>query len=54
MSLKITTKLVEESKISSFDSENIVFGHVFTDHMFSCDFRNNEWQNFRLEPFDNI
>lgn len=54
MSLKITTKLVEESKISSFDSENIVFGHVFTDHMFSCDFRNNEWQNFRLEPFDKI
>jgi len=54
MSLKITTKLVEESNISSFDPENIVFGRVFTDHMFSCDFRNNEWQDFRIEPFGKI
>ncbi len=54
MSLKITTKLVEESNISSFDPENIVFGRVFTDHMFSCDFRNNQWQDFRIEPFGKI
>lgn len=54
MSLKITTKLVEESKISSFDPENIVFGRVFTDHMFSCDFKDNQWQNFRIEPFGKI
>lgn len=54
MSLKITTKLVEESRISSFDPENIIFGRVFTDHMFSCDFKNNEWQDFRIEPFGKI
>jgi branched-chain amino acid aminotransferase len=54
MSLKITTKLVEESNISSFDPENIVFGRVFTDHMFSCDFKNNQWQDFRIEPFGKI
>ncbi len=54
MSLKITTKLAEESNISSFDPENIVFGRVFTDHMFSCDFRNNQWQDFRIEPFGKI
>lgn len=54
MSLKITTKLVEHSNISSFDPENIVFGRVFTDHMFICDFKNNEWKNFRIEPFGKI
>jgi len=54
MSLKITTKLVEKSKISTFDPENIVFGKVFTDHMFSCDYSNGEWQNFRIEPFGKI
>lgn len=54
MSLQITTKLVEESKISSFDPENIVFGRIFTDHMFSCNFRNGEWQDFKIEPFGKI
>ncbi len=54
MSLKITTNLVEESKISSFDPDNIVFGRVFTDHMFSCDFVNGEWTNFRIDPFGKI
>jgi branched-chain amino acid aminotransferase len=54
MSLKITTKLVEQSNISSYDPENIVFGRVFTDHMFTCDFRNNQWQDFRIEPFGKI
>lgn len=54
MSLKITTNLVEESKISSFDPDNIVFGRVFTDHMFSCDYINGEWTNFRIDPFGKI
>lgn len=54
MSLKITTNLVEESRISSFDPDNIVFGRVFTDHMFSCDYVNGQWQNFRIDPFGKI
>lgn len=54
MSLKINTNLVEHSKISSFDPNHIVFGRVFTDHMFSCDFVNNEWKNLRIEPFGKI
>jgi branched-chain amino acid aminotransferase len=54
MSLKITTKLIEESKISSFDPENIVFGRTFSDHMFACDFIDNTWQNFRIQPFGKI
>lgn len=54
MSLKITTNLIEESKISSFDPVNIVFGKVFTDHMFSCDYHNGQWQNFRIDPFGKI
>jgi branched-chain amino acid aminotransferase len=54
MSLKITTNQIEESRISSFDPENIVFGRVFTDHMFSCDFKNGQWQDFRIEPFGKI
>lgn len=54
MSLKITTNLVEESRISSFDPDNIVFGRLFSDHMFSCDYVNGQWQNFRIDPFGKI
>ena len=54
MSLKITINLTEDSKISSFDAENIKFGQVFTDHMFACDYINHEWQNFRINPFGKI
>ena len=54
MSLKITINLTEDSKISSFDAENIKFGQVFTDHMFACDYINHEWQNFRIDPFGKI
>ena len=54
MSLNITTKLIEESRISSFDPENIVFGKIFTDHMFSCDYSNGTWGDFRIEPFGKI
>ncbi|MCC6818357.1 MAG: branched-chain amino acid aminotransferase [Bacteroidia bacterium] len=54
MSLKITTNLVEESRISSFDPDNIVFGQLFSDHMFSCDYANGQWQNFRIDPFGKI
>lgn len=54
MSLKININPVEESRISTFDPNHIVFGRVFTDHMFACDFVNNEWQNLRIEPFGKI
>lgn len=54
MSFKITTKPVEESKISSFDPEHIVFGRTFTDHMFSCDYVGGKWQNLVIEPFGKI
>ncbi|MBC7425834.1 MAG: branched-chain amino acid aminotransferase [Bacteroidia bacterium] len=54
MSLQITTKLVKESRINSFDFNNIVFGRVFTDHNFICDYSNGEWKNPRIEPFGKI
>lgn len=54
MSFKININLIEDSKISSFDPDNIVFGRLFSDHMFSCDYINGEWQNLKIEPFGKI
>lgn len=54
MSFKITINPTENSKISDFDPNNISFGKIFTDHMFICDYYNNEWHDFRIEPFGKI
>lgn len=54
MSLKITINHIENSKISSFDNKNIVFGKIFTDHMFIADYQNGQWTNLRIEPYGKI
>ncbi|MDI1235776.1 MAG: branched-chain amino acid aminotransferase [bacterium] len=54
MSVKITINHVEQTKISSYDIENVEFGKVFTDHMFSVDYIGGVWQNSRIEPFGKI
>lgn len=42
---------VSESKISEIDFDNLQFGRVFTDHMFSCDFVDGEWQTPQILPY---
>ncbi len=42
---------ISESKISEIDFDNLQFGRVFTDHMFSCDFVDGEWQTPQILPY---
>ena len=42
---------LETSKITAVDFDNLTFGRTFTDHMFICDFENNEWQTPRIIPY---
>ncbi len=42
---------VDYSKIDSIDFENLSFGTIFTDHMFTCDFRNGQWQKPAITPY---
>ena len=39
------------SKIDAVDFDNLIFGRIFTDHMFICDFENNEWQTPKIIPY---
>ncbi len=41
----------ENSKIDSVDFNNLDFGKVFTDHMFSCDFKDGKWQTPKVMPY---
>lgn len=54
MSFKININTTTNSKISSFDFDNIAFGKVFTDHMFICDYYDGQWQDPRILPFGKI
>ncbi|MBP2834178.1 branched-chain amino acid aminotransferase [Aquimarina sp. U1-2] len=42
---------VNESKIGQVDFENLNFGKIFTDHMFTCDYRDGAWQTPKIEPY---
>jgi len=42
---------VQTSKLPSIDYENLQFGKQFSDHMFTADYKNGAWQNFKIEPF---
>ncbi len=50
--IKITK--TENSRINEVDFDNIPFGKVFSDHMFSMDYANGEWSNFEITPFQNL
>jgi len=51
---KIKIQKVGQSKISQVNFENIQFGKQFSDHMFTAEYRNGEWRNLRIEPFQPI
>ncbi|WP_111683480.1 branched-chain amino acid aminotransferase [Winogradskyella tangerina] len=48
---KITIEKSQTSKINDVDFENLMFGRVFTDHMFVCDFEDGKWQNPKIMPY---
>lgn len=47
--MKIEKTLV--SKYSQVDFENLAFGSVFTDHMFICQYNNEQWQTPKVMPY---
>lgn len=42
------------SRIDEIDFNNISFGNHCSDHMFFSEFRNGEWKNSIIKPFENI
>ncbi len=38
------------SRIGDVDFNNLAFGVEFTDHIFTADYQNGQWQNYRIEP----
>lgn len=55
MNTDLTTKFVVEkaksSRINEVDFDNLLFGRVFTDHMFECDYVDGAWQTPTIKPY---
>lgn len=48
---KIQIQKVEKSRIDQVDFDKIIFGNVFTDHMFECDYKDGAWHNPTIRPY---
>lgn len=49
---KIDFLPVKESRLSQVDFSNMIFGKVYSDHMFVADYTDGQWKDFRVEPYD--
>jgi branched-chain amino acid aminotransferase len=47
-------KKIDSSRINSVDFENLNFGAVFSDHMFTCDYVDGKWINPEIIPYQPI
>jgi len=54
MSRTISVNLTSKSHIHEVDFNNLPFGRVFSDHMFVADYKNGEWVDLRIVPFQNF
>ena len=52
--LSIKLDLVEQSRLSEIDFDNLQFGKAFSDHMFIVDYDNGEWGTPVIKPFGAI
>ena len=50
----IVKHLASSSRISSVDLSNPVFGKECSDHMFTAEYNNGQWNNPQIVPFANI
>ena len=51
---KIAIQKTEKSRLAETDLENVKFGRVFSDHMFTMDFVDGSWRKPSIVPFANL
>lgn len=50
----IQVEKVKTSRKSEIDFDTVQFGRVFSDHMFTADYADGKWGDFKIIPFGNI
>ncbi|MEL7021828.1 MAG: branched-chain amino acid aminotransferase [Bacteroidota bacterium] len=54
MKNNIQIQTVKESRLKNVDFNSIPFGRTFSDHMFVSEYKDGEWVNPRIVPFENF
>ncbi|MEM1327489.1 MAG: branched-chain amino acid aminotransferase [Bacteroidota bacterium] len=52
MQHNIRIEQVTQSRLPSVNFDELQFGRTFTDHIFIADYKNEQWQDARVVPFD--
>ena len=52
--LDIAFQKTSKSKLNDLDVNNVEFGRVFSDHMFTADFKGGQWTDHRIIPYGNL
>ena len=50
----IQIEKIINSKLPSVDFDNLQFGKVYSDHMFTADYKDGKWQDLKIMPFGPI
>ncbi len=50
MKYEIKVNKTNSSRINEVDFNNLPFGKEFSDHMFTAEYSNGSWSNFKIEP----
>jgi branched-chain amino acid aminotransferase len=51
---KIEIRKSSKTRISELDIKNLVFGHVFSDHMLVADYENGHWSKAHIQPYEKL
>jgi branched-chain amino acid aminotransferase len=52
--IRIDVRKTAKSRISELDINNLVFGKLFSDHMFVSDYHKGQWRSPAIVPYDKI
>lgn len=52
--IRIRVQETKRSRLPEVDIYNTKFGHKFSDHMFIADFRDGDWRDAQIVPFEKI
>lgn len=52
--LNIQIQKTQESRLEEIDFNNLAFGKTFSDHMFVADYREGEWTDLRIVPYQDF
>ncbi|NQZ78406.1 MAG: aminotransferase class IV, partial [Ekhidna sp.] len=52
LDIKITE--TKSSRLSEIDFDNLAFGKTFSDHMFIADYKDGQWTDLRITPYQDL